>query len=147
MVDLPDPEVAWKPTAAVGDPYIDWSLRSASGSTILLRTEQGQAVDQIEPAQYERWAFPNAALPPGVGGFRVLSRDDDTSTITLRLESNGRRTYPLRRCEVAVRDYPGFGQRVGLRTFCSATGPRWAERSLFPEHLSARGTEGALGRA
>jgi acyl-ACP thioesterase len=30
----------------------------------------------------------------------------------------------LRRCEVAVRDYPGFGQRVGLRTFCSATGPR-----------------------
>jgi acyl-ACP thioesterase len=35
----------------------------------------------------------------------------------------------LRRCEVAVRDYPGFGQRVGLRTFCSATGPRWAERT------------------
>jgi acyl-ACP thioesterase len=30
---------------------------------------------------------------------------------------------------VAVRDYPGFGQRVGLRTFCSATGPRWAERT------------------
>ena len=35
----------------------------------------------------------------------------------------------LRRCEVAVRYYPGFGQRVGLRTFCSATGPRWAERT------------------
>ncbi|HUZ38033.1 MAG TPA: acyl-ACP thioesterase domain-containing protein [Streptosporangiaceae bacterium] len=34
----------------------------------------------------------------------------------------------LRRCEVAVRDYPGLGQRVALRTFCSATGPRWAER-------------------
>ena len=35
----------------------------------------------------------------------------------------------LRRCEVAVRDYPGRGQQVGLRTFCSATGPRWAERT------------------
>jgi acyl-ACP thioesterase len=35
----------------------------------------------------------------------------------------------LRRCEVTVRDYPGRGQRVGVRTFCSATGPRWAERT------------------
>jgi hypothetical protein len=33
--DLPDPEVAWKPTDAVGDPYLDWSLRSASGGAIL----------------------------------------------------------------------------------------------------------------
>src|SRR6266516_2417795 len=33
----------------------------------------------------------------------------------------------LRRCEVAVR-YPGRGQRVRMRTFCSGTGPRWAER-------------------
>jgi DEAD/DEAH box helicase domain-containing protein len=104
LVDLPDPEVAWKPTDAVGDPYLDWSLRSASGGAIMARTEQGQAVDLIEPAQYERWAFPNAALPPGVGGFRVLSRDDDSGTIALRLESNGRRTYPLRRCEVALRE-------------------------------------------
>ncbi len=104
LVDLPDPEVAWKPTDAVGDPYLDWSLRSASGGAIMVRTEQGQAVDLIEPAQYERWAFPNAALPPGVGGFRVLSRDDDAGTIALRLESNGRRTYPLRRCDVALRE-------------------------------------------
>ena len=35
----------------------------------------------------------------------------------------------LRRCEVAVRGYPGRRQEVGLRTFCSATGPRWAERT------------------
>ncbi|MEO7908794.1 MAG: helicase [Roseiflexaceae bacterium] len=104
LVDLPDPEVAWKPTDAVGDPYLDWSLHSASGGAIMARTEQGQAVDLIEPAQYERWAFPNAALPPGVGGFRVLSRDDDAGTITLRLESNGRRAYPLRRCEIALRE-------------------------------------------
>jgi ATP-dependent helicase YprA (DUF1998 family) len=104
LVDLPDPEVAWKPTDAVGDPYVDWSLHSASGGPITARSEQGQAVDLIEPAQYERWAFPNAALPPGVGGFRVLSRDDDAAMITLRLESNGRRTYPLRRCDVTLRE-------------------------------------------
>jgi len=104
LVDLPDPEVAWKPTDAVGDPYLDWSLRSASGGALVVRTEQGQAVDLIEPAQYERWAFPNAALPPGVGGFRVLSRDDDVGTIALRMESNGRRTYPLRRCDVELRE-------------------------------------------
>jgi acyl-ACP thioesterase len=35
----------------------------------------------------------------------------------------------LRRCTVAVRGYPGRGQHVGVRTFCSATGPRWAERT------------------
>jgi hypothetical protein len=35
----------------------------------------------------------------------------------------------LRRCEVAVRGYPRRGQRVRVRTFCSGTGPRWAERT------------------
>lgn len=104
LVDLPDPEVAWKPTDAVGDPYTDWALNSASGAAITARSEGGQTVDLLDPALYERWAFPNAALPPGVGGFRVLSRDDDAGTITLRLESNGRRTYPLRRCEITLRE-------------------------------------------
>jgi len=35
----------------------------------------------------------------------------------------------LRRCAVAVRGYPAHGERVTLRTFCSAIGPRWAERT------------------
>ena len=35
----------------------------------------------------------------------------------------------LRRCSVAIRGYPAFGEQVALRTFCSATGPRWAERA------------------
>jgi hypothetical protein len=104
LVDLPDAEVAWKPTDAVGDPYADWSLHSASGGAIVARGEGGQPIDLVEPALYERWAFVNAALPPGVGGFRVLSRDDETGVITLRLESNGRRTYPLRRCEITLRE-------------------------------------------
>jgi acyl-ACP thioesterase len=35
----------------------------------------------------------------------------------------------LRRCAVVIRGYPRFGERLRLRTFCSATGPRWAERT------------------
>jgi acyl-ACP thioesterase len=35
----------------------------------------------------------------------------------------------VRRCAVAVRSFPQMGDRVTLRTFCSATGPRWAERT------------------
>lgn len=35
----------------------------------------------------------------------------------------------LRRCAVTVRGYPLRGEQVSLRTFCSATGPRWAERT------------------
>ena len=37
--------------------------------------------------------------------------------------------WRLRRCEVSVREYPGDGRQLGVRTFCSATGPRWAERT------------------
>ncbi|HVT68306.1 MAG TPA: acyl-ACP thioesterase domain-containing protein [Trebonia sp.] len=35
----------------------------------------------------------------------------------------------LRRCEVTVRVYPRVTDRVTLRTFCSGTGPRWAQRT------------------
>lgn len=35
----------------------------------------------------------------------------------------------LRRCTVVIRGYPQSGERLRLRTFCSATGPRWAERT------------------
>ncbi|HEY6276334.1 MAG TPA: acyl-ACP thioesterase domain-containing protein [Streptosporangiaceae bacterium] len=37
--------------------------------------------------------------------------------------------WRLRRCEVAIRGYPRYGEKISLRTFCSATGPRWAERT------------------
>jgi acyl-ACP thioesterase len=37
--------------------------------------------------------------------------------------------WRLRRCEVAIHGYPRYGDQVSLRTFCSATGPRWAERT------------------
>jgi acyl-ACP thioesterase len=35
----------------------------------------------------------------------------------------------VRRCALGIRGYPRRGQRLRLVTFCSATGPRWAERT------------------
>jgi acyl-ACP thioesterase len=35
----------------------------------------------------------------------------------------------LHRCAVTVHGYPQFGTPLTLRTFCSATGPRWAQRT------------------
>lgn len=35
----------------------------------------------------------------------------------------------LRRCAVAVRTYPEVTGHIRLRTFCSGTGPRWAQRT------------------
>ena len=35
----------------------------------------------------------------------------------------------VRRCTVSARGYPRLWDRVRLRTFCTGTGPRWAERT------------------
>jgi acyl-ACP thioesterase len=35
----------------------------------------------------------------------------------------------LRRVALAIRGYPAYGEPVRLRTYCSAIGPRWAERT------------------
>jgi acyl-ACP thioesterase len=35
----------------------------------------------------------------------------------------------VRRCAIAARGFPQMGDRVSLRTFCSGTGARWAERT------------------
>jgi acyl-ACP thioesterase len=37
----------------------------------------------------------------------------------------------LRRVALAIRGYPAYGERVRLRTYCSAIGPRWAERTTI----------------
>jgi len=50
----------------------------------------------------------------------------------------------VRRIAITVRGYPQRGQRLRLTTFCSATGPRWAERTTT---LSASGTEFIQARA
>ena len=44
-------------------------------------------------------------------------------------EEAGEYAWLVRRVAIAVRGYPVHRQRVTLRTFCSATGPRWAERT------------------
>ncbi len=35
----------------------------------------------------------------------------------------------LRRVALAIRGYPAYGEPIRLRTYCSAIGPRWAERT------------------
>jgi acyl-ACP thioesterase len=35
----------------------------------------------------------------------------------------------VRRCSIVAATFPRMGERVVLRTFCSGTGPRWAERT------------------
>lgn len=69
--------------------------------------------------------------PAGRLRFDALARylqdvaEDDVTDAGLR-EPYG---WLLRRCAVSVRGYPGRGEVVRLRTFCSAAGPRWAERT------------------
>ena len=38
-------------------------------------------------------------------------------------------TWLLRRSEITVHGYPRFGAHLTLRTFCTATGARWAQRT------------------
>ena len=44
----------------------------------------------------------------------------------------------VRRCELRIRSLPTMGERLKIATFCSGTGPRWAERTTT---LSAAGGE------
>jgi acyl-ACP thioesterase len=50
--------------------------------------------------------------------------------------------WTLRKTSVAVREFPRFNSRIWLHTFCSATGPRWAERTT-----TVSGTDGDLLQA
>jgi acyl-ACP thioesterase len=50
----------------------------------------------------------------------------------------------VRRYAITIRGYPQRGQGLRLATFCSATGPRWAERTTT---LSASGAELIQARA
>jgi acyl-ACP thioesterase len=51
--------------------------------------------------------------------------EDDVADSGLRESCD----WLVRRSALAVRGYPRRGQRLRLATFCSATGPRWAERT------------------
>jgi acyl-ACP thioesterase len=57
----------------------------------------------------------------------------------------------LRKCELAIAGYPAYRDQVRLRTFCSATGPRWAERTTTlsgacGDLIQARAVWVAIGR-
>lgn len=104
LIDLPDPEVAWKPGPAAADPYAEWSMRAASGGDIAIQTEPGSTVDVLDPSLFERWCYPSAALPPLRSGLRVTASDAQESTVNVRLDTSGRRTMPLRRCTVTLRE-------------------------------------------
>lgn len=103
LVDLPDAEVLWIPVGD-GDPYTEFSILAASGSAIVAHSEQPKIHTYLDPTLYERWAFGGASLPPGAGGLRVVTRDEEAGSISLRLETSSRRTYPLRRGSVTIRE-------------------------------------------
>jgi acyl-ACP thioesterase len=70
-------------------------------------------------------------IPSGRLRFDALARylqqaaEDDVSDAGW----DGSYFWLLRRVAVAIRGYPAHRERISLRTYCSATGPRWAERT------------------
>jgi acyl-ACP thioesterase len=52
---------------------------------------------------------------------------------------DGSYLWLVRRVALAIRGYPAHRERISLRTFCSATGPRWAERTT-----TVSGADGGL---
>jgi len=51
--------------------------------------------------------------------------EDDIADAGLREPQD----WVLRRCAVKIASFPGLGQQLAVRTFCSGIGPRWAERT------------------
>jgi acyl-ACP thioesterase len=80
-------------------------------------------------------------------GRRIVRSTDVTPSGRLRLDALARylqtvaeddladsgllgpAVWLVRRCSLLIRGLPAMGDRVTLRTFCSGTGPRWAERT------------------
>lgn len=104
LVCLPDGEAIWQPLVGAHDPYSGFGMRAAGIPITYVQDEQGQQLDQFDPAAFDRWGFPDAALPPLSGGYRVVSRDEENGVLVLKPERESRRTFPLRRCTVTVRD-------------------------------------------
>jgi acyl-ACP thioesterase len=59
----------------------------------------------------------------------------------------------VRRCELNLAALPVMGERLSVRTFCSGTGPRWAERTTTvsgadgQDYVQATAVWAAVGRA
>lgn len=104
IVRLPADQAAWQPLPAAGDPYAAFGLRAVGSAAITISNEQHQRLATFDPAAFDRWAFPGAALPACQGGYRVVARDEDQNILTVRAEQTHRRTLPLRTCNVNMRE-------------------------------------------
>ena len=104
LVQLPGDELAWQPFANSDDPYRGFDLHSAGDTAATLRDDQGSMLGTLDGAAFDRWGFVGAALPPLRGGFRVTARDEIAFSLVVQTSPEARRTLPLRRCTVRVRD-------------------------------------------
>ena len=91
--------------------------------------------------------LPEPAAGRVYAGRRIVRSTDVTPAGRLRLDALARylqtvaeddladsgllgpAVWLVRRCSLQFRGLPAMGERVTLRTFCSGTGPRWAERT------------------
>ncbi|NTW01857.1 MAG: helicase [Oscillochloris sp.] len=101
---LPEAGLAWQPLPGGGNPYEGFDLRAAGAASPIIFGDQGQPLATLDSAAFDRWAFLGAALPPLRGGYRVIGRNENELSLTIRAIGEGRRTFPLRHCTVRVRD-------------------------------------------
>lgn len=104
LVCLPGGESIWQPLVGSYNPYTGFGMRAAGIPITYVQDEQGQQIDMFDPSAFDRWGFLDAALPPLSGGYRVVNRDEENGVLVLKPERDPRRTFPLRRCTVTVRD-------------------------------------------
>ncbi len=95
---LPADGTAFVPSAEL-NPYHGFDLQVPAGPPLHLTG--GQTAD---PAALDRWYFPGAALPPLRGGLTVSARSDELLQLSADSANGERRTLPLRRCRVTVRE-------------------------------------------
>ncbi|MBP1464866.1 hypothetical protein EYB53_003995 [Candidatus Chloroploca sp. M-50] len=101
---LPGSAQMWQPAAGPQDPYAAFTVQSVEGEVARLVSPQGADLGSVTMTLFDRWGAVNAVLPPFGRGYRVLERDDVNLVLTLSTAYEARRTMPLRRCSVHVRE-------------------------------------------
>lgn len=104
LVRLPGDTDTWQPLQSIGDPYEGFALHAAGSDVVTIFDEQDILLAMLDPSAFDRWAYRNATLPPGSSGYRVSTHNDETLSLTVQPAQESRRTFPLRYCEVTVRE-------------------------------------------
>jgi hypothetical protein len=104
LVRLPEQTALWQPVPAPFDPYLGFDLTTAGTPTILAHDDQGELLGSFDPSAFDRWGYVGATLPPLRGWLPVIARDDEQGTLSVRTTPTTKRSLPLRRCTVRVRD-------------------------------------------